>query len=182
MTGDNRYHALFGAKRCFAVCPSDTAVALAALDASIRILGPEGERTLPVADLYIPMGNVLGPAEIITQIRIPSPEKHTRQVFLKHRVRDAIDFAIVSVAAAGVVRKGVCESPRIVLGAVAPGPHRAERAEEVLEGRELNKGTIEAAATAAVEGARPLSRNAYKIEIARTLVRRALLTWRTDEV
>jgi xanthine dehydrogenase YagS FAD-binding subunit len=178
LKGDNRYHAVFGGKRCFAVCPSDTAVALAALDAKIRIAGPAGERLLDVMDFYHPMGNALAPDEIITEIQIPRPPAGNRQVFIKHRMRESIDFAIVSVGVVTILREEICSFIHMVLGAVAPGPYRATRAEALLSGKALDRETIEAAAEASVAGAVPLSKNAYKIEIARTLVKRALLSHR----
>ncbi|EFK09652.1 CO dehydrogenase flavoprotein C-terminal domain protein [delta proteobacterium NaphS2] len=129
---------------------------------------------MDVMDFYRPLGNVLSSDEIITEIRIPRPAAENRQVFIKHRVRDAIDFAIVSVGLVMVRQAGSCSSVRIVLGAVAPGPHRASKAEAYLEAKALNPETIEAAAELAVAGALPLSRNAYKIDLAKTLVKRAL--------
>lgn len=176
VTGDNRYHAIFSGKRCFAVCPSDTAIALAALDAQIRITGPDGERLLDVMDFYNPLGNALGPGEMITEIHIPCPSADNRQAFIKHRVRESVDFAIVSVGLVSIIREGICSFARIVLGAVAPGPYRAKQAEKALSGKAVNDETVEATAAAAVVGAAPLSKNAYKIEIARTLVKRAILT------
>ncbi len=175
VAGDNRYHAIFGGKGCFAVCPSDTAVALAALDAKIRIVGPDRERLLDVMDFYNPMGNALMPDEIITEIQIPRPPAENRQVFIKHRVRESIDFAIVSVGLVTVFRKGINSFARIVLGAVAPGPYRALKAEAFLSGKALSPETVEAAARVSVAGAVALSKNAYKIEIVGTLVKRALL-------
>ena len=174
VTGDNRYHAIFGGKGCFAVCPSDTAVALAALDGQAQVAGPEGERLVDVMEFYHPLGNALAPDEIITEVRIPRLPAGNRQVFIKHRVREAIDFAIVSVGLVMVRKEGYCSSVRIVLGAVAPGPHRALKAEAYLENKSLNPETIHAAAELAVAGAVPLSRNGYKIELAKTLVKRAL--------
>jgi len=182
VTGDNRYHALFGGKQCFAVCPSDTAVALAALDARIRIKGPGDERLLDVTDFYHSLGNALRPEEIITDIQIPRPLAENRQTFIKFRVREAIDFAIVSVAAVCTIQDRICSSARIVLGAVAPGPYRAVEAEQRLSGMVVDHATAEAAAEAAVAGAIPLSRNAYKIEIAKTLVKRALLACASQKV
>ena len=174
VTGDNRYHAIFGGKRCFAVCPSDTAVALAALGGQIHIAGPEGERVVDVLDFYHPLGNALAPDEVITEISISRPPEGNRQLFIKHRVRESIDFAIVSVGLVTVLEEGSCSSVRIVLGAVAPGPRRASKAEAYLEGKPLNREVIDAAAELAVAGAVPLSKNAYKIELTKTLVKRAL--------
>lgn len=182
VTGDNRYHAIFGGKGCFSVCPSDTAVALTALDAQIQITGPDGERFLNVKDFYQPLGNALGPGEIITEIQIPRPATDNRQAFIKYRMRESIDFAIVSVGLVSVIREGICSFARIVLGTVAPGPHRATQAEKLLSGKALTNEVVEAAASAAVAGAVPLSKNAYKIEIARTLVKRALLTCEKYEI
>ncbi|BBO92247.1 FAD binding domain-containing protein [Desulfosarcina ovata] len=172
--GDNRYHAIFGGKKCFAVCPSDMAVALAALDAEIQISGPRGERSVAVTGFYRPLGNVLETDEMITGIRVPRPAQNNRQVFIKHRVRDAIDFATVSVGLVVSMDAETVADARVVLGAVAPGPYRATEAEAALVGRELDQAVIGKAAEASVAGAVPLSGNAYKIEIAKTLVRRAL--------
>ena len=174
--GDNRYHAIFGGKKCFAVCPSDMAVALAALDAVIKIIGPQGERSVAVTDFYHPLGNDLAPDEMITQIQIPSPPAKNRQGFIKHRVRDAIDFATVSVGLVVSMDGTNVADSRIVLGAVAPGPYRAASAEAALRGQEINSQTAESVASAAVEGAVPLSKNGYKIEISKALVNRALVS------
>jgi xanthine dehydrogenase YagS FAD-binding subunit len=173
--GDNRYHAILGGKKCFASCPSDTAVALTALDAAASVAGPNGKRRVPVQDLWTPMGTVLGPGELVDQVFLPNPPPGARQHFLKFATRSAVDFAIVSVAVL-VVRDGeVCKEARIALGAVAPTPVRATAAEESLVGKRIDEASAQAAADAALAGARPLSGNAYKVEIAKTLVRRALL-------
>ena len=173
--GDNRYHAIFGGKKCFAVCPSDMAVALTALDGTISISGPNGERSVATADFYHPLGNALAPDEIITGVRIPKPGDADRQCFIKHRVRDTIDFATVSLGLAVSLDGETVTSSRIVLGAVAPGPYRAKDAEAALAGRVVTHECAEVVAAAAIAGAVPLSRNGYKIEIAKALVKRALL-------
>lgn len=172
--GDNRYHAVLGGKRCFAVCPSDTAVALAALDARIRIAGPNGSRTLGVEEFYHPLGNALAAAEMVAEVELPRPALPMKQVFLKYTLRRPIDFAVVSVAAALRLEGGRCAEGRIALGAVAPGPVRATGAEAFLRGRPLDEGSAAEAARVALAGARALSGNAYKIEIAKALVERAL--------
>ncbi len=174
--GDNRYHAIIGGKRCFAACPSDLAVVLTALDGRIIVQGKAGEKSISMSDFYSPMGNVLSPDEIIKEIRVPTPPRGSRQAFIKFRLRKAIDFAVVSVASVAVIDNGVCRDARIALGAVAPGPLRATRAEETIRGKTVEIATAEAAATAAVKGAKPLSMNAYKVEIAKALVKRALLS------
>lgn len=186
-TGENQYHAIFRAmhgatigktwraKQCQSVCPSDTATALAALDATLRITGPGGERRVPVGGFYQPLGNVLHADEMITEIEVPRPPAGARQVFLKHRVREAVDFAVVSVACLVDEEAGVCRNARIVLGAVAPVPWRAVEAEQAVRGNPIDSSVAAAAAEAAVARAVPLSKNAYKVEIAKTLVKRALL-------
>jgi xanthine dehydrogenase YagS FAD-binding subunit len=174
--GDNRYHAILGGKRCFAVCPSDTAIALTALDAKVKITGSEKNRIVPIKDFFTTIGNVLEPGEIVTEIQVPKPLDGARQTFLKLTLREPIDFAIVSVAAVMVLEDGICKDSRIALGAVAPTPVRATKAEEAIKGKPIDAKRAEEAAEAAVAGAKPLSMNAYKIEETKILVRRALLT------
>ncbi len=173
--GDHRYHAIMGGKRCFAVCPSDTATALLALQAEIQIVGAGGTRTLPVDDFFTPLGNSLSKGDLVTEIRVPRPAQANRQTFLKFTVRKPIDFAIASVASVITVEDGVCVDARIVLGAVAPVPLRAKGAERMVQGKPLDAKIAEEAAKASVSGARALSGNAYKVEITKTLVKRALL-------
>jgi xanthine dehydrogenase YagS FAD-binding subunit len=173
--GDNRYHALMGAKKCFAVCPSDTAVALAALDGQVSIAGPEGERKVAVTDFYNPLGNSLKRGEMVTSVEVPSVEEESKQVFLKFTLRKPVDFAIVSVATVITLKNGVCADARIALGAVAAGPLRAAKAEKIFEGKRVDEKAAADAAEEALSGAKPLSMNAYKIEIAKTLVKRAVL-------
>lgn len=175
VTGDNRYHAILGGKRCFSVCPSDTAIALAALDGRLRIAGPTGDRFVNAVDFYHHLGNVLGDGEMITHIHVPRPPAGNRQVFLKHRIRGSIDFALVSVGLVLALRDDrTCSLARLSIGAVAPGPYRAFGAEDLLLGRAICDRTAEAAAEAALKDAVPLSSNAYKVKIAKTLIKRAL--------
>ncbi len=180
VTGDNRYHAIMGGKKCFAVCPSDTAVALAALDAGIRIAGANGERTVPVMDFFSPRGNALKTGEMVTFIEIPVIQAEARQAFFKFTLRKPVDFAIVSVASVIVEEQGVCADVRIVLGAVAPGPVRAGKAEHILDGSTITAELAEEAAQIALADAKPLSMNSYKVEIARTLVKRAVMGTNSD--
>jgi xanthine dehydrogenase YagS FAD-binding subunit len=174
--GDTRYHAIFEGRGCFAVCPSDAAVALAALDASAVLEGPGGScREVPVEDLYIPLGIVLEPGELLTAVRVPPPPDGVRSAFLKFTVREPIDFAVVSVAVSITLAEGLCTDARVVLGAVGPRPYRAVEAEAYLRGRPIDETAATGAAEAAVAGAKPLRENAYKVPLARTLVRRTLL-------
>ncbi|MDA8235044.1 MAG: xanthine dehydrogenase family protein subunit M [Clostridia bacterium] len=173
--GDNRYHAIMGGKKCFAVCPSDMAVALAALDGKVIIVGPEGERRVEVTDFYHPTGNELAKDEVVREIEIPIKRTPTQQSFRKFTLRKPIDFAIVSSATVITVAQGICTDARIVLGAVAPAPVRAKAAEELLIGKPITEETDTAAAEKALVGAKPLSKNEYKIQIAKTLVKQAIL-------
>lgn len=173
--GDNRYHAIMGGKRCFAVCPSDIAVALVAMNGQIVVAGTDNQRRIAVTDFFTPLGNMLKPSEMIREIEIPAKKGQAGQTFLKFTLRKGVDFAIVSVASVIAVEKGVCTDASIVLGAIAPAPVRARAAEEKLIGRPITENIAEEAAEAALEGARPLSKNAYKIQIAKTLVKKAIM-------
>jgi xanthine dehydrogenase YagS FAD-binding subunit len=173
--GDNRYHAIMGGKACVAVCPSDTAVVLAALDARLTIVGPEGDWKIPIHELFKASGTTLGPSEMLTKIELPSAPEGSRQKFLKFTLREPVDFALVSVASVIVMENGFCRDARIVLGAVAPTPLGAEGAEQAVRGKPIDDATAEDAARAAVSGATALSRNAYKVEITKALVKRSIL-------
>ena len=172
--GDNRYHAIMGAKKCFAVCPSDTAIALSALDAGLEIAGSQGVRRVSINEFFTNMGNALEADELLTGIQLPNPAAGARQAFFKFTVRKPVDFAIASVAAVGILHKGICQEVKIALGAVAPTSLRAVEAEELIRGKALGEKIIKDAARAAVKQAKPMRMNAYKVEITRTLVERAL--------
>jgi xanthine dehydrogenase YagS FAD-binding subunit len=171
VTGDNRYHAIVGGKGCFAVCPSDTAVALTALNATIVT----NKRSIPIDNFFQTLGNVLAANEIITEVQVPTPKAGTAQTFTKTALRKAMDFALVSVASAITVEAGKVSDARIVLGAVAPGPFRAVDAEAALKGNAISEAVAVAAGDAAVKSATPLANNVYKVQIAKTLVKRAIL-------
>jgi xanthine dehydrogenase YagS FAD-binding subunit len=172
--GDNRYHAVINGRKCYAVCPSDTAVALAALDAGLKAVRPAGERIIPIAQFYDHLGPVLERDELVTEIRIPVPTADAVQRFSKFRMRPSIDFAVVSIAVVLEMTNGICRDARIVLGAVAPMPYRALAGEDALKGALLDDHQAALAAEAALQDAKPLSGNAYKIEIAKTLIQRIL--------
>jgi len=151
--------------------------ALTALDAVVKVKGPQKERIVPVKKFYRPLGNVLRANEMLAEIQIPRfPSPAAMHSFLKFRSRKSIDFAVVSVAAIIAAEGGICRDVRIALGAVAPTPLRAAKAEELLKGKAVDAAAAEAAAEAAVASAAPLTMNAYKVEIAKSLVKRALLT------
>jgi xanthine dehydrogenase YagS FAD-binding subunit len=151
------------------------APALTALGAKVKITSLSGESTIPVEALYTPLGNTLKPNELITELQVPAPERDTKQRFLKFRLRKAIDPAISSVAVSLTTKSGRVSRASIVLGGVAPTPYRSLEAEYVLAGRELTEGVAEASAKAAVSEATPLSMNAYKVQITKALVKRAII-------
>jgi len=151
------------------------APALLALGARVKVASPTGGRTVPLEEFYLPLGNILEPNEMITEVQIPTPRPSTKQRYLKFRLRKTIDFAISSVAAVITVEAGVVSQARIALGGVAPTPYRALRAEETLKGEAITESISETSARAAVSEAAPLSQNAYKVPITEALVKRAVL-------
>ena len=171
MMGDNRYHSIFGnVNKCIAVHPSDIAPALIALNAKI-ITTARAIEAENFWDVKVLSNTVLAPGEIITQIQIPTPPAGAKSAFLKFAIRRSIDFPIVNCA---VLADG---GPlRISLNAVAPKPYRATKAEAMMAGKPINEANAEAAGAAAVEDARPLQATRYKVQIAKTLVKRALLS------
>lgn len=177
--GASDVHAIFDGAACFAVSPSDTAVALSALDARILVAGPKGEHEVAIDDFFIGPDvdymreNVLAPDEIIVDVRIPQSMAGQPSVFLKAAPRKSIDFARGSIGVT-VIGKPVIQRSRIVLGAVAPTPKRATKVEAFLEGKRLDAETIAKAAELSTEGAKPLAENGYKIRLTQGLVRAAL--------
>ncbi len=170
MTGDNRYHSIFGmVNKCIAVNPSDTAPALIALNAKVVT----DRRTVDAEnffDVKNPGNTILAADEIVKEIQVPEPPAGAKSSFLKFAVRKSIDFPIVNCAV--MVGDGTA---RICLNAVAPKPYRATKAEAVIAGKPINEANAEAAGAAAVADARPLTATKYKVQIAKTLVKRALL-------
>ena len=181
-TGENKYHAILGGGPSYIVHPSDLAPMLVALGGSVSIVGSAGKRSLPLekfftlpADGNLRRENVLQNDEIITEIHVPASKFTAHSTYLKFKERDSMDFAIASVAAAVALspNKTVTEA-RLVLGGVAPIPWRVPKAEAALIGKTLNNDVLVTAAKIALEGAKPLEKNAYKIPVTPTLVRRAL--------
>jgi NADPH-dependent glutamate synthase beta subunit-like oxidoreductase len=167
------------ARRCFncgclSTSPSDIGVALIALDAKIVTT----KKTVDAESFFSSCATettVLDPDELITEIWIPKPAEGARQKYLKFTLREPVDFAIVSVASLITMKDGVCDKARIALGAVAPVPLRALTAEGILKGKPISEAVAVEAAEAALADVTPLGMNAYKIEIAKTLVKRAIL-------
>jgi xanthine dehydrogenase YagS FAD-binding subunit len=176
--GYNRSHAILGVSdQCIATHPSDMCVAMAALDARIRVQGPEGERVIPFAELHLLPGetpekeNSLKPGELITAVDLPALSVASRSHYLKVRDRASYEFALASAAVVLVMEHGKIVSARIALGGVGTKPWRAEKAEQLLKGVP-SAALYSAAADAALEGAKTYTYNGFKIELAkRTLIR-----------
>jgi len=170
--GENQYHSIFGALGgCVAVNPSDTAPALVALKANIVTT----KRTIAAENFWeakvkIPGSTVLEDDEIVTEIQLPAPVSGTKSAFIKFAIRSSIDFPIVNCAAA--VNGG---EARICLNAVHNLPYRATKAEDTIKGKPIDEANAEAAGEAAVSGAKALSKNGYKIQIAKTIAKRTIL-------
>lgn len=180
VTGDNRYHAIIGGELCYIVHPSDAATALLALNASAKVVGTEGERTVSFDQYFIGpredvlRETVLKPTEFMTHVTIPNPASGTKQGWQKLKDRAVYDFAIVSVAAAFTVEGNTWKDGRIALGGVSPVPYRAKVVEDALKGKDI-KATIASAAATIRTVARPMSLNGYKVDLAATLIERAVL-------
>jgi xanthine dehydrogenase YagS FAD-binding subunit len=177
--GEHKYHALFTGGYCISPLVSNLAVALAVLDASVVVRGRGGERRLTMAELYAPawedhaVQHALKPGELLTAIEIPLAAR--RSAFVQASEKASFDWALVSCAASIEIDGGVVRQARIALGAVSPVPYRDARAEKSLEGKKLDETTADAAAALLLEKAEPLPHNAYKVPIARALIKRALL-------
>ncbi|NLU71162.1 xanthine dehydrogenase family protein subunit M [Streptomyces sp. HNM0575] len=175
--GHNRDHAILGASpQCVATHPSDMGVALTALDAVVRVQGPDGERAVPFGDFHRLPGDtpqrdtLLGHGELITAIDLPHLPSASRCRYRKIRDRASYAFALVSAAVALEVRDGAVHEVRIGLGGVAHKPWRASTAEETLLGRPATAASFLAAAEAELAGARPLPGNRFKVPLARNVV------------
>jgi xanthine dehydrogenase YagS FAD-binding subunit len=178
--GMNREHCLFGASRCIAVSPSDTATAAMALDARMVIRGPGGERVLTAEQFFVgPAHDItrmtaLQPGELLIAVRLPKEWAGAKFYFEKVADRNTWDFALVSVAAALVVENGLITRARLVCGAVECVPRRLPAVEQAVIGRAQNEDTAQRAGQIAVEGATPLNFNGFKVSLMQNLVCRAL--------
>jgi len=178
INGFNRIHAILGASaHCIATHPSDMCVALAALDATVHVEGPQGARTIALVDFHRLPGDTpqidtnLRPDELITAIEIPALNYASHSLYRKVRDRASYAFALVSVAAALEVENGMIRNARLALGGVAHKPWRAFAAEKVLTGAQANEETFTAAAAEELKAARVYMHNAFKLELAqRTMV------------
>jgi xanthine dehydrogenase YagS FAD-binding subunit len=178
--GENQYHAIFGGGPCHIVHPSSLAVPAIALTATFRVTGPAGQREVPAAEYYqLPERNlygetVLAPNELLTHVVLPPPGA-ARSATYEVRFKQSHDWPLAMASVALSMTGQTIAGARVVLGAVAPVPWRSEAAEAALAGKTVSEQTAIAAAEAAVTGARPMTQNGYKVQIARTAVKRAIL-------
>ncbi|MGH8093565.1 MAG: FAD binding domain-containing protein [Chthoniobacterales bacterium] len=181
ITGANRALAILGAsEHCIATNPSDMNVAMAALEATIHVRGPKGERSIPIADFHLLPGKtperetVLEPGDLITHVTLPPPVPGSRSLYLKLRDRASYEFALASAAVVVAVVSGKVTHARVALGGVATKPWRSTEAEGELSGQPATEAVFRKAAEAALRGAKPQSENGFKIELAKRCLVHAL--------
>ena len=178
--GQNREHCLFGASRCVAVSPSDTATACVALDAKMVIHGPDGERIVAAEEFFIGPSKditrmtVLKPGEVLTAVRYPKAWAGAKFYFEKVTDRNTWDFALVSVAAAMLMEGDTIKNIRLVCGAVECVPRRLHASEQIATGKPKNEDVATQAGNAASQGATVLNFNQFKVPLMENLVRRAI--------
>ena len=180
-TGENQFNAIFGAGPSYIVHPSDSAPALVALDARFRLVGPGGERVVPAGEFFtlprvdVARENVLEPNEILAGVTVPAASG-LRSTYAKVLDREAWTHAVVSMALALEMDGDRVRGARVVLGGVAPIPWRIAAVEDLLAGRPVTESLAAEAGRLAVDGARPMSKNRYKVPLVENLVRRTLLS------
>jgi len=180
-TGENQFHAIFGGGPSHIVHPSDTAAALVALDARFRLVGPSAERLVPAAEFFtLPRRdpareNVLGDDEVLGEVLLPRAPATARSTYQKIMDREAWTHAVVSAAVVLDMDQDVCRRARLVLGGVAPIPWRLPNVERMLAGQRITLELASQAAERALDGARPLEKNAYKVPLTKAVIRRTLV-------
>jgi xanthine dehydrogenase YagS FAD-binding subunit len=179
--GENQLHAIFGGGPSYIVHPSDMAPALVALGASFRVAGTGGERTVAASEFFVlprqdsRHENVLADDEVLVRAEVPPVPNGTRSTYRKIMDREAWTHALSSAAVVLQMDGEVCRSAAIVLGGVAPIPWRVPEAEALLAGRRVTPDLARRVGEAAVSGARPLAKNAYKVPLTQKLVERTVL-------
>ena len=180
--GENQYHAIFDNTRTPMVHSSTPATALVAYGASVELVGPQGKsRTVAVKDLLLPpymkrdRDTVVEPGELLTRVTVPALPPGTRAAYHKQTERDSYDWPICDVAVVLQLERGTVRSASIAMGWVAPTPRKAAESERLLTGKRVDESLVREAAKAAVSGATPLSKNAYKVPVLEAVVRRTIL-------
>src|SRR6266508_3258552 len=180
VTGDNRYHAIIGGELCYIVHPSDTATALLALNASAKVVGTAGEKTVTFDTYFIGpredvlRENVLKKDEFMTHVTVPNPPADAKWGWTKLKDRQVYDFSVVSVATWFTLDGGNWKDGRIALGGVSPVPYRAKIVEDALKGKDI-KASVKQAAAAIRTVSRPMSLNSYKVDLTAGLIERTIL-------
>jgi xanthine dehydrogenase YagS FAD-binding subunit len=180
ITGENQFHAILGGGPSFIVHPSSLAVPSLAYGATFRLVGPKGERLVPAAEYFTPptknvrTENVLAPDEILTHVILPPPG-NVKSGHYEVRYKASHDWPIAFATVLVGLNGSTVQSARVVMGAVAPIPWRSRPAEDALIGKTITESTAAAAAEAAVKDAHPLRQNAYKVDVAKVAVKRAIL-------
>jgi xanthine dehydrogenase YagS FAD-binding subunit len=181
-TGENRYHAIFGGGPAYFVSPSSFGPALAALGAKVKMFSAQyGAREMSMEEFFvIPKNNItreiaLLPNEVLTEILIPAPAATSKNATYEIRHREAVDWPLATASVSLTMKGSTVQSASIVLGHVAPAPWKSAAAEASIAGKSISAETAEAAGMAAVADAKPLSQNAYKVQLAKVAVKRALL-------
>jgi xanthine dehydrogenase YagS FAD-binding subunit len=179
VTGDNRYHAIVGGELCYIVHPSDTATSLLALNAEATVAGPSGQRPVKFDDYFkgpredVLRENVLKNDELMVNVTIPALAAGTKTAWVKLKDRQVYDFALLSVAAVVTQENGAWKDGRLVMGGVAPVPYRVKVVEDALKGKNI-KENLKAAVQQFRTVTRPMSLNAFKVDIAINLMERAI--------
>jgi xanthine dehydrogenase YagS FAD-binding subunit len=180
ISGENQFHAILGGGPSYIVHPSSLAVPMLAYSATFRLLGPNGERLVPAAEYFtsprqnVRAENVLAPNELLTHVILPAPG-NLKSGHYEVRYKASHDWPIAFATVLLAMNGTTVASARVVMGAVAPIPWRSTAAEDALAGKTITETTAAAAAEAALQTARPLRQNAYKIQVAKTAVKRAIL-------
>jgi xanthine dehydrogenase YagS FAD-binding subunit len=181
LEGYHRTLAILGTSdSCIATNPSDMNVALTALEATIQIKGTKGDRTVPIQDFFLLPGatpdreTVLEPGDLIVSVTLPASAAGTKSIYLKLRDREAYEFALASAAVVATVTGGAISRVRVALGGVGTRPWRSIEAEQALEGKPVQAASFPAAAEAALRDAKPRTENAFKVELAKRCLVRAL--------
>lgn len=180
ITGENQFHAILGGGPSFIVHPSSLAVPMLAYNATFRLAGPKGERLVPASDYFtlptknVRTENVLAPDELLTHAILPPPGD-VKSGHYEVRYKASHDWPIAFATVLLTMSGSTVKNARVVMGAVAPVPWRSRPAEEALAGKAVTEATATAAADAALQDARPLKQNAYKVQVAKVAVKRAIL-------
>jgi xanthine dehydrogenase YagS FAD-binding subunit len=182
--GENQHHAVFGHNGCAIVHPSTAATALVAFNAKVELVNARGAKRVAALEAFfvtpdqdIKRENNLKPGEILTSVLLPTSGTGVHSAHMRQGETDSFDWPIADVAVVvNMGADGICRQASVVLGAAAPAPYRAKGAESALAGKRISEDTARSAAHAAIAGAAPLSKNAYKLPVFEALIRRTILS------